>query len=98
MDVWLSICTAILVLFGIYCLNDPSGVWELGFADSDGMMIFCFGFVAFTGLIGGIMIHHNKKWMKWSTSQRMKSSQQLESESLAHSFQPAYECDQYFTI
>ena len=62
---------------------------------NDGLL-FWLGLGGISGLIGGMMAYHMRKWVRWSWSQRLKSSVQLEEESLSHPVQPRYEDDGCF--
>ena len=56
-----------------------------------GPEVFCLAFGAFPLLIGGMMIYYSKKWFAWSSAQKRKTREQLESEAMNHPFQPTYE-------
>ena len=66
------------------------------FLDWDEALILPLGLGGMSGLIGGMMAYHMRKWVRWSWNQRLKSSAQLEEEALSHPVQPRYEDDGCF--
>ena len=83
------ICTAILILMGVFFIIYPVG--------PENLELVCLGFAAYTGLLGGVMIYYQRKWMTWSVAKRLKTVEALEFEAINHSFQPKYEKNEYFT-
>ena len=57
---------------------------------------FFFGMAGFSSLIGGMMVYHMRKWVRWSWSQRLKSSARLREEALSHPVQPRFTDDGCF--
>ena len=61
-----------------------------------GAEFFCLALGVFTLLIGGMMFYYVKKWQSRSSVQKGKTTEQLESETMNHHFQPTYENSKYF--
>ncbi len=57
---------------------------------------FFFGMAGCSSLIGGSMVYHMRKWVRWSWSQRLKSSARLREEALSHPVQPRFTDDGCF--
>ena len=79
-----SILTILLVLLGC-------------FPASPGFTRAVFGFAAAFGLMSGVGIYCQRRWVNWSSASKRKSPKQIEHEALNHPFQPEYEQDGDFT-
>jgi len=90
--------TFLMIILSFYISDNPHVLSGGEFGDTDGLIYCMLGLGTFSGLIGGMMVFHMRKWVGWSWAQRLKSAAQLEEDSLNHPVQSQYEESEDFVL